>query len=223
MNVLLADAVDFLLLGGPVIAILGLFSLAAVTVALAKGWQWWQLRPLRGAPVTTALDHLEQGERHQALLMVKGQRNPRARLLAQTLGLLEDPALDLAAVRDEAMRQARATVAGLASHLRVLDLVASLAPLLGLFGTVLGMIEAFQAMEGAGAAVNPAVLSGGIWKALLTTAAGLAVAIPVALAHGWFERRVEVEAAGMRDDLDRVFTCAARNPRTAGTTRSQQG
>ncbi|MCB1746534.1 MAG: MotA/TolQ/ExbB proton channel family protein [Gammaproteobacteria bacterium] len=223
MAALLIDAVDLLVLGGPVVLVLGLFSLAALTVALAKAWQWWHLRPLRGATVTTALDHLERGERHQALLLVKGQRNPRAHLLAQTLELLDDPALDLAALRDEALRQARTAVSQLASHLRVLEVVAGLAPLLGLFGTVLGMIEAFQAMEGAGTAVDPAVLSGGIWKALLTTAAGLAVAIPVALAHGWFERRVEVEAATLRDDLDRVFTCVARSPRAAAATRGQQG
>lgn len=221
MDTLLVDAIDLLTFGGPVVFVLGLFSLAAATVTLAKGWQWWRLRPLRGATTGDAIERLEQGERHQALLLVKGQRNPRARLLAQVLNLLDDPALDLAAVRDEALRQARAAVGLLASHLRVLEIIASLAPLLGLFGTVLGMIEAFQAMEAAGTAVNPAVLSGGIWKALLTTAAGLAVAIPVSLVHGWFERRVEVEAATMRDDLDRVFTHAARAPQALPQGRAR--
>jgi biopolymer transport protein ExbB len=55
--------------------------------------------------------------------------------------------------------------------------------LLGLFGTVLGMVEAFRQLELAGSQVDPAVLSGGIWQALLTTAVGLAVAIPAVLAH----------------------------------------
>ena len=135
--------------------------------------------------------------------------------------LLDENELDTEALRDESLRGARIAVADLASHLRILEVIASLAPLLGLFGTVLGMIEAFQAMESAGSAVNPAVLSGGIWKALLTTAAGLAVAIPVALAHGWFERRVEVVAAHLRDDLDRVFTCIARTPRPAARAQAQ--
>ena len=70
--------------------------------------------------------------------------------------------------------------------------------------------DAFQALEAAGRQVNPALLSGGIWKALLTTAAGLAVAIPVSMANSWFERRVEVEYAAMLDVLERIFTRAAK-------------
>lgn len=209
---MLASTIEFLVIGGPVVCILAVFSIVALTVIVAKSWQWWLLRPRPGT-VATALSHLERSERPRALLLVNGQSNPRAKLLARTLRLLDEHELDAEALRDEALRSARAAVANLASHLRILEIIASLAPLLGLFGTVLGMIEAFQAMESAGNAVNPAVLSGGIWKALLTTAAGLAVAIPVALAHGWFERRVEVVAAQLRDDLDRVFTCVARSRR----------
>ena len=218
---MLIDAIELLVIGGPVVFILGLFSVAALTVIVAKAWQWWHLRPVRSGTLAAALDHLERGERPRALLLVNGQANPRARLLARTLRLLDENELDTEALRDESLRGARIAVADLASHLRILEVIASLAPLLGLFGTVLGMIEAFQAMESAGSAVNPAVLSGGIWKALLTTAAGLAVAIPVALAHGWFERRVEVVAAHLRDDLDRVFTCIARTPRPAARAQAQ--
>jgi len=218
---MLIDAIELLVIGGPVVFILGLFSVVALTVIVAKAWQWWHLRPVRAGTVAAALDHLERGERPRALLLVNGQTNPRARLLARTLRLLDENELDTEALRDESLRGARIAVADLASHLRILEVIASLAPLLGLFGTVLGMIEAFQAMESAGSAVNPAVLSGGIWKALLTTAAGLAVAIPVALAHGWFERRVEVVAAHLRDDLDRVFTCLARSPRPGTRAQAQ--
>ena len=70
---------------------------------------------------------------------------------------------------------------------RLLDSVAQLAPLLGLFGTVMGMIEAFQALQQAGSAVDPSLLAGGIWVALLTTAVGLAVAMPTSLVLSWFE------------------------------------
>ena len=60
---------------------------------------------------------------------------------------------------------------------RLLDLIITTAPLLGLLGTVLGMIKAFQAMQEAGDAVNPSDLAGGIWEALITTAAGMIVAL----------------------------------------------
>jgi biopolymer transport protein ExbB len=110
-----------------------------------------------------------------------------------------------AALRQEALRKARELLAQWTAHLRILEVVSALAPLLGLFGTVLGMIEAFQAMEAAGSQVNPSLLSGGIWQALLTTAVGLGVAIPVSMANSWFERRVEVQAGALQDSIDRVF------------------
>jgi biopolymer transport protein ExbB len=89
-------------------------------------------------------------------------------------------------------------------YLRVLSAVAQVSPLLGLFGTVLGMIDAFRTLETTAAGlVNPAELSQGIWKALLTTAFGLSVAIPTYVAYhliaSWAEHRtVELELAGDR-------------------------
>jgi biopolymer transport protein ExbB len=94
----------------------------------------------------------------------------------------------------------------LRSYLRPLEIIATLSPLLGLLGTVLGMITAFQQMEGAGNQVDPSVLSGGIWQALLTTAVGLAVAIPVVTLQSWLERKVERIAHNMNDAVTQVFT-----------------
>ena len=68
------------------------------------------------------------------------------------------------------------------------------------------MIVAFQQMEAAGNQVNPSVLSGGIWQALLTTAVGMAVAIPVVAVHAWLERKTERVAALMSDSVTQVFT-----------------
>jgi biopolymer transport protein ExbB len=75
-------------------------------------------------------------------------------------------------------------------RLPILASVASIAPLLGLFGTVLGMIEVFQRLAALGGRADVALLSGGIWVALLTTAFGLLVAIPSLLAHHYFLRLV---------------------------------
>ncbi|HAK63791.1 MAG TPA: flagellar motor protein MotA, partial [Alphaproteobacteria bacterium] len=65
------------------------------------------------------------------------------------------------------------------SYFRWLEVIGNIAPLLGLLGTVMGMITAFQQLELAGSKVNPSILAGGIWEALLTTQVGLMVAIPV--------------------------------------------
>lgn len=75
--------------------------------------------------------------------------------------------------------------------LRTLDTIAVSAPLLGLLGTVLGMIESFRALEMAGGAANASVLAGGIWQALLTTAAGLIVALPAAVGAALLSSRAE--------------------------------
>ena len=63
-----------------------------------------------------------------------------------------------------------------------------MSPLLGLLGTVIGMISSFSQLELGGDLVNPALLAGGIWTALLTTAIGLVVAIPAMVAHHFFEK-----------------------------------
>jgi biopolymer transport protein ExbB len=75
-------------------------------------------------------------------------------------------------------------------RLPVLASIAAAAPLFGLFGTVLGMIEVFQKLAALGGRADVALLSGGIWVALLTTAFGLLVAIPSLLAHHYFSRLV---------------------------------
>lgn len=200
------NAIALFIQGGVVIWLLCAFSIAATTLFLQKLWQFWQLRTLPGASPERVLQHLENGERSQALILSQGQRNPRARLIAQTLGLFERQTLSADKIRSESLRLARIEISKLNSFLRPLEVIATLAPLLGLLGTVMGMIEAFKAMEAAGTQVNPAVLSGGIWQALLTTALGLAVAIPVSLAHSWLERKVEVQAGDIQNDLDRLFT-----------------
>jgi len=192
--------------GGPVVWLLLIFSLVATTVTLVKALQLW-LRLKIAAPVAKhALNHLAQGQHAQVKLLTQGNRNPKAQLIGKTLEIYARPDLTPDVKKDEATRVARSLAVDLGSYLRVLEVIASLAPLLGLFGTVLGMIEAFQAMESAGANVDPAVLSGGIWQALLTTAVGLAVAIPASLVHSWLERRVEVESLGLQDVLDRTIT-----------------
>lgn len=76
-------------------------------------------------------------------------------------------------------------------HLRILAAIAQAAPLMGLLGTVIGMIKAFIKIEEVGGKVNAIALAGGIWEALLTTAFGLIVAIPCLLLYFYFEGRVD--------------------------------
>jgi len=109
-------------------------------------------------------------------------------------------------------RIARRDLAEARRGLGALDLIAVIAPLMGLLGTVLGMIVAFQTLQEAGARADPAALAGGIWEALLTTAAGMGVAIPAALAEGWFEGAISRAEAEMEDLATRIFVAAAARP-----------
>lgn len=94
-------------------------------------------------------------------------------------------------VEAEAERRGNLELARMNSYIRLLELIAMVAPLLGLLGTVLGMIESFQELELAHGAANASVLAGGIWQALLTTAAGLVVAIPAAIGAGLLSARID--------------------------------
>ena len=86
-----------------------------------------------------------------------------------------------------------------------IERIATAAPLIGLLGTALGMIEAFQALETTGTRADPAALAGGIWEALLTTAAGMAVAIPASAALSWFESIADRLRLSMEDVATRVL------------------
>lgn len=197
----LDNALDMLITGGPVVWLLLCFSLVAMTVVLLKLAQLYLFRERPGNSVDRAFAYLEQGQLDEAKSLAMAQQNPRAQVLSHALHMFSTNHYSVEEMRDEAIRRSRLSLSQLESHLRVLEVIAMLAPLLGLFGTVLGMIVAFQALESAGSQVNPAILSGGIWQALLTTAVGLAVAIPVSIAHSWFERKVEVQAARLQNDV----------------------
>lgn len=80
----------------------------------------------------------------------------------------------------------------LSRYLSLLGVLGGTAPLLGLLGTVLGMIKAFMVVESMGGSVNASVLAGGIWEAMLTTAFGLLVAIPLLFFYNHLEGRLHV-------------------------------
>lgn len=201
----LEQAQNLLQVGGPVVWILSGMSLIALTIILVKLWQFMLLRAESQADVQQALRLWRVGEHAVALGSLKTRR-PVSELVGMAMQGLASKSTDLALLKEELARVASLRLAQMRAFLRPLEVIATLSPLLGLLGTVLGMILAFQQMEAAGNQVDPSVLSGGIWQALLTTAVGLAVAIPVVAAHTWLERKVERVAAAMDDAVTQVFT-----------------
>ena len=201
----LERVLELLGLGGPVAMILIAMSVVALTIILAKLWQFSSVRIGNVRAAHDAFRLYRAGYSREALAVADGSVNPAAGALARAIrGQGSD--LPETAVREEVMRYGTDVLESLRAGFRALEIISSLAPLLGLFGTVLGMIEAFRAMEQAGHQVNPAALSGGIWEALLTTALGLGVAIPVVVALGFLERRVDRLAHEMSHVVTGIFT-----------------
>ncbi|MEX0430455.1 MotA/TolQ/ExbB proton channel family protein [Spiribacter insolitus] len=202
--------------GGPVIAVLLLMSVVGLAIILAKSMQFAINRIHRFKEARAAVDLFLSGDREAARAMVSRTRAPAARLTALAIHGLTAAPLDDRRLREELTRVGNDELRALRGGLRPLELIASLAPLLGLLGTVLGMIEAFQAMEREGSGVSPAVLSGGIWQALTTTAVGLGVAIPAVASLSWLESRVERLGQEMDSLVTRLFTQAPASRSTKG-------
>ncbi|KIC41980.1 flagellar motor protein MotA [Ruegeria sp. ANG-R] len=202
-----ADATAFLRDGGP--SIWAIAALSVITVALIL-WKIWRLA-LIGAwsrgKAGKAVDLFESGQPDAALATVAGRRGIRSRVVAHAIGAIR--ALPEDRAREETARVAKREIAQAGTGLRALELIATIAPLLGLLGTVLGMIAAFQALQQSGNRADPALLAGGIWEALLTTAAGMAVAIPASAALTWFEAVIDRIRRDVEDGATRLFVFQA--------------
>jgi biopolymer transport protein ExbB len=175
--------------GGPIVVLLGVLSVVSIALILGK---IAQLAPVRGGRPgrASALEAWAAGATADALARLGRGRSPADRVVSLAMrGLLEG--------RDEGLLRAQIENAGaaeldaLGSHVRLLEITAMVSPLLGLLGTVLGMIDSFRALEMARGAANASVLAGGVWTALLTTAMGLVVAIPAAVAAGLISARID--------------------------------
>lgn len=193
-------------LGGPVLIVLMVLSIVALTIILFKLFQFFAMRVFGDAFVRVALQHYRKGYYEDALRILARQRSPVARVMDVAMVGHARNDLNDYLVREEIERVALQYLERMRSYLRGLEVIGTLSPLLGLLGTVLGMIQAFQQLEFAGSRVDPGILSGGIWEALLTTAAGLVVAIPTLAMLNWFERIVQRTSHRMEDAVTQVFT-----------------
>lgn len=191
-------------IGGPVVWILGIFSIFALAIVLLKLWQFATLRPEKVKKVNKSLE-LWRSKDYDSAIKLLNKKHSIAGIVHDAMdGIINNINPDL--LQKKLEKKANKLINQLNSYLRPLEVIANISPLLGLMGTVLGMILAFKQMELAGSEVDPSVLSGGIWQALLTTAVGLAVAIPASMAHSWLERKIERISYTINEVVSEVFT-----------------
>ncbi len=192
--------------GGPAMWVIATLSVIGLAIVLAKVTDFATAGVWRQREAEAALAAWCASDRESALARVSEARGPVGAVLATAMAGRQDARMPDATAREEVARVGAQWLERLRGGLRPLELIGTLAPLLGLLGTVMGMIEAFRELENAGSRVDPAVLSGGIWVALLTTAAGLSVGIPAVAASSWLERTLERLHHRMQDAATRVFT-----------------
>jgi biopolymer transport protein ExbB len=194
LGIIIAELSTF---GGPVLITLFLASVVALATTIFKVWQFFRLgvgnyRAWRAAGV-----YWSAGDRVAALQLVSADRSLLSNVVATAMSSLAYDPDDVALARQMATQTALESLNRISSHLRILEAVVQAAPMLGLLGTVIGMIEAFGKVAQGGGAADSTALAGGIWIALTTTAAGLTVAIPFYFASVWLESRVDRERAAM--------------------------
>ena len=173
--------------GGPLMWPIILCSVLAAAIFLERLWTLQARRVLPPALTRRVWQLVENDQITDNAIKVLEQSSPLGRVLAAGLA---NRHRSRAAMKERLEDTGRHVVHELERFLDALGTIASISPLLGLLGTVTGIIRAFNAIS-AGGAGDPRMLSGGIAEALITTAAGLCVAIPALVGYKFLRRRID--------------------------------
>lgn len=196
--------------GGPIVLVLLVLSVCSLALI---GVKLVQLRGKvsNGEPQNAALEKWGSGDKRAAIQLMESPKTPADRITLvamQGLASGQNPnALD-----GDLEWRGNQEIAQLQRHIPLLELIAMISPLMGLLGTVLGMIQSFQELALAEGAANASLLAAGIWQALLTTAAGLLVAIPAAVGAALLNTRVERVAQQIEASTGQLFALNQKKP-----------
>jgi len=170
-----------------IVVAIGLFSVVALAIFLERLWALQRTKVLPRAFIIRVRDLVAREEIPEAMTACKTDDSPTARVLMAGLRTFGRSRPE---VKEHLEEVGRLEARDLLRWTGAIAVVARVAPLMGLFGTVWGMINVFAAIEEFGVG-NASALAGGIGTALYTTFAGLLVAIPAHLGHAWIESRAE--------------------------------
>ncbi len=182
---------DFVVKGGPMMIPIGLCSLIAMTVLVERLFSLRRGTVIPGTLVPGLREVLddERRGRDDAVERCRIDGSPLASVLAAGLRRVDGP---LEVMERHVQEAGRREVLKLGRFLRVLSVIAAVSPLMGLLGTIFGMIAAFQTVATSADALGKTeMLAGGIYEAMITTAAGLLVAIPTLICYHWLSARVQ--------------------------------
>jgi biopolymer transport protein ExbB len=187
---------EWLVRGGPVMAAIVACSITSLAIILERLFLVRATKKRMDAFLVRIQGVLKFGHLDEVERKSRESPNPLSRIFLSGLERIGDgPVRITEAVQAAGEKEARR----LHRHVDILATIVAGAPLLGFLGTVLGMIRAFQAIEALGGNVNASVLAGGIWEAMLTTAAGLSVAVPTLFAHNYIVSRIRTLVGDLED------------------------
>ena len=208
---------EFLVLGGWPMLPIYLCSVVALTVFLGKLFELSRTERAGLDWLGPVIAELEAGDLRAAQARCSRARHPAARVLQAAIRV-ESRRPDR--VVAEAARVGSLEVQHFDRHLGVLGFIAQAAPLLGLLGTVIGMVRLFFDLEASPGMADAAQLSSGIWQALLTTAAGLVVAVPTLAAHSYLGARSDSLRLALHDAVERGITAMPATRTNGDGTRA---
>lgn len=184
-------------IGGPVMALLLMVSVAATAAAIVKLRDLARLGVGRRDAADEAIRRWRNGDADGAQQVATSETSALCAVIAEACAAVRRWPKDKERAREVATSRALGLIEAMNRHMRILETSVQAAPMLGLLGTVLGMIAAFNEMSVGSGAIDPTQLAGGIWVALSTTALGLMIAIPFYFFTSWIEGRIEREKAAI--------------------------
>jgi biopolymer transport protein ExbB len=184
----MSSAFELMSKGGVVMLPIFLCSVIALTVIFERLYYFHKTNETQENLFAPLKKLLMLGHLDQALQLCKQSNGPIGRLLSTGITHKNMPKWKLEETLSVAGQE---EINDMGKNIRTLEVIAAISPLMGLLGTVLGMVQAFNKVAEYKGQVDPSLLAGGIWEALLTTAAGLAVAIPAVVMLHYFDRRIE--------------------------------
>lgn len=179
---------DIVLKGGALMIPIVLCSIIAVAILIERLLTLRKIRIKSGTFVLQIKYLLLRKDVDGAVALCKKTPGPIAGITKAGLEKINRPRQEIKEAIESAGRR---EIYFLEKYLGVLGTIAAIAPLLGFLGTVTGMIRAFMQVQVHGGNVDASVLAGGIWEALITTAAGLSVGIPALIFYNWLQGKVE--------------------------------
>ena len=197
----MSNMLSFLAKGGLLVIPIIFCSLLSLALICERFYRFRKVR-LKDPKFFERIKEMIKHDRHEeALQQCLSTESPIGNILAKGIEKSHHNKLQpsLSELEKALSHAGQQEIRELDRYLPTLATIANISPLLGLFGTVNGMIKAFMAIQQLGGRVNASVLAGGIWEALLTTALGLGVAIPTVIAYNYFVGRVEDFAHEMQD------------------------